>query len=115
MGVSKIWVLAEATGGNVATITLELLAKARQLAGTVKGIGQRSFRAVIPQTQASRGDASLRHHGRGFDGEQAGAAVKQVAPVHQVPVSGFTIIGGVLAHGCDNDPVCQRQATARRG
>ena len=34
MGVSKIWVLAEATGGNVATITLELLAKARELADT---------------------------------------------------------------------------------
>ena len=36
MGVSKIWVLAEATGGNVATITLELLAKARELADTVE-------------------------------------------------------------------------------
>ena len=36
MAVSKIWVLAEATGGHVATITLEMLAKARELAGTVE-------------------------------------------------------------------------------
>ena len=36
MGVSKIWVFAEAAGGNVATITLEMLAKARELAGTVE-------------------------------------------------------------------------------
>jgi electron transfer flavoprotein alpha subunit len=36
MAVSKIWVLAEATDGNVATITLEMLAKARELAATVE-------------------------------------------------------------------------------
>jgi len=36
MGLSKIWVLAEASGGNVSTITLEMLAKARTLADTVE-------------------------------------------------------------------------------
>ena len=36
MTVSKIWVLAEATDGKVATTTLEILAKARQLADTVE-------------------------------------------------------------------------------
>jgi len=36
MTVSKIWVFAEARDGKVATITLELLAKARELAGTVE-------------------------------------------------------------------------------
>jgi electron transfer flavoprotein alpha subunit len=36
MAVSKIWVFAEATDGKVATITLEILAKARQLADTVE-------------------------------------------------------------------------------
>ncbi len=36
MSVSKIWVLAEATGNDVAPITLEMLAKARDLADTVE-------------------------------------------------------------------------------
>jgi electron transfer flavoprotein alpha subunit len=36
MALSKVWVFAEATDGQVATITLELLAKARQLGETVE-------------------------------------------------------------------------------
>jgi electron transfer flavoprotein alpha subunit len=36
MAIEKIWVLAEATDGKVATITLEILAKARELGGTVE-------------------------------------------------------------------------------
>ncbi len=36
MGVSKIWVYGEAGNGGVKTITLELLAKARELADTVE-------------------------------------------------------------------------------
>lgn len=36
MAVSKIWVFAEADGGKVKTITLEMLAKARELASTVE-------------------------------------------------------------------------------
>jgi electron transfer flavoprotein alpha subunit len=38
MTVDKIWVFAEATDGTVATITLEILAKARELADTVECI-----------------------------------------------------------------------------
>jgi len=38
MTVDKIWVFAEATDGKVATITLEILAKARELASTVECI-----------------------------------------------------------------------------
>lgn len=36
MTLSKLWVVAEATGGQVATTTLELLTKARELADTVE-------------------------------------------------------------------------------
>jgi len=36
MGISKIWVFGEAAGGKVTTTTLELLAKARELADTVE-------------------------------------------------------------------------------
>ena len=38
MGIDKIWVFAEANDGKVATITLEMLAKARELAGTVEAV-----------------------------------------------------------------------------
>lgn len=36
MGISKIWVFAEANNGAVSTITLEMLTKARELADTVE-------------------------------------------------------------------------------
>ena len=36
MGLDKIWVFGEANGDAVATITLEMLAKARELADTVE-------------------------------------------------------------------------------
>jgi electron transfer flavoprotein alpha subunit len=36
MALSKVWVLAEANDGKVATITLEMLAKAREIADTVE-------------------------------------------------------------------------------
>jgi electron transfer flavoprotein alpha subunit len=38
MALSKIWVLAEASDGKVTTTTLELLTKARDLAGTVEAV-----------------------------------------------------------------------------
>ena len=38
MTLSKIWVYAEATDGNVSNTTLELLTKARELAGTVEAV-----------------------------------------------------------------------------
>jgi len=38
MALSKIWVYAEATDGNVAAITLEMLTKARSLADTVEAV-----------------------------------------------------------------------------
>jgi electron transfer flavoprotein alpha subunit len=38
MALNRIWVYAEATDGKVAPITLEILAKARDLAGTVEAV-----------------------------------------------------------------------------
>jgi electron transfer flavoprotein alpha subunit len=38
MAVNRIWVFAEATDGTVAPITLEILTKARELAGTVEAV-----------------------------------------------------------------------------
>ncbi|MCY4193437.1 MAG: electron transfer flavoprotein subunit alpha/FixB family protein, partial [bacterium] len=36
--MGTIWVFAEASGGKVATISLELLAKAREVADTVEAV-----------------------------------------------------------------------------
>ncbi len=38
MTLSKIWVFAEATDGKVSSTTLEILTKARELAGTVEAV-----------------------------------------------------------------------------
>ncbi len=38
MTLSKIWVYAEATDGKVSSTTLEILTKARELAGTVEAV-----------------------------------------------------------------------------
>jgi len=38
MGLSKVWVYAETEGEKVKTITLEMLAKARELGDTVEAI-----------------------------------------------------------------------------
>jgi electron transfer flavoprotein alpha subunit len=38
MALNRIWVLAEAAEGNVAPITLEMLTKARELAGSVEAV-----------------------------------------------------------------------------
>ncbi|MDH3705889.1 MAG: electron transfer flavoprotein subunit alpha/FixB family protein [Acidimicrobiia bacterium] len=54
MGVSKIWVYGESSGDGVKTITLELLAKARELADTVE---------VVYGGDASAVAAELGEHG----------------------------------------------------
>ena len=38
MALNRIWVYAEAADGKVAPITLEMLTKARELAGTVEAV-----------------------------------------------------------------------------
>ena len=84
MALSKIWVFAEATDGKVATITLEMLAKARELADTVEAViggdgaavaararrPRRHQGATPPATSAARSPASPvavghRRRGRG--------------------------------------------------
>jgi electron transfer flavoprotein alpha subunit len=49
MTLSKIWVYAEATDGNVTTTTLEILTKARQLASTVECVFGGDGAAVAAQ------------------------------------------------------------------
>ncbi len=57
MGLSKVWVYGEAAGGKVATITLEMLAKAREIADRVEvlyaGGDAESFASVLGEHGAA--------------------------------------------------------------
>ncbi len=74
MGLSKIWVYAEAVDGNVATITLEMLAKARALADTVECVyGGADVEAIAGQLGAH--GATAVHATGDLGGVLAGAPV----------------------------------------
>ena len=60
MAVSKIWVYAEAVNGTVATITLEMLAKARTIASTVECVYAGDDAESIAATLGAHG-ASVVH------------------------------------------------------
>ncbi|HEX5367344.1 MAG TPA: electron transfer flavoprotein subunit alpha/FixB family protein [Acidimicrobiales bacterium] len=55
MALSRIWVYAEATEGKVAPITLEILAKARELAGTVEALYGGGDADAIAETLGAHG------------------------------------------------------------
>ena len=74
MGISKIWVYAEAQGGTVATITLEMLAKARTLADTVECVYAGADADAIAATLGANG-ASAVHATGDLGGALAGAPV----------------------------------------
>jgi len=74
MSLSKIWVFAEAAGGTVATITLEMLAKARTLADTVECVYGGADADTIAGTLGAHG-ASAVHATGDLGGALAGAPV----------------------------------------
>jgi len=74
---------------------------------------QRGFGTVVPQAQIGPADAAARLDRGGFQDQQAGTGLRQVAQVHGVPVAGATVFGGVLAHRRDDDAVGQGQGAER--
>jgi electron transfer flavoprotein alpha subunit len=58
MALGKVWVLAETDGGNVTTTTLELLAKARELGGTVEAF-YGGDGAAVAETVGAHGAAKV--------------------------------------------------------
>ncbi len=74
MSLSKIWVFAEATGGTVATITLEMLAKARTIADTVECVYGGADADAIAATLGAHG-ASAVHATGDLGGALPGAPV----------------------------------------
>lgn len=54
---------------------------------------------VLPQPDVFRGDAAFGLHGRGFDADEARAALRDAAEVREVPHRHVAVFGGVLAQG----------------
>ena len=61
MALSKVWVYAEADGDKVKTITLEMLAKARELGDTVEAVFGGDGNAVAATLGAHGATKVLRH------------------------------------------------------
>ena len=60
---------------------------------------------VIPQRQIADGAATAPVDLGAFDEHQPRAAGGEPADIHQVPVGGKAVVGGVLVHRRDADPI----------
>jgi electron transfer flavoprotein alpha subunit len=74
MGLSKVWVYGEASDGKVATITLEILAKARTIADTVEVVYGNGDANAIAATLGEHGATTVHSLGD-LDGGLEGPAV----------------------------------------
>jgi len=77
VGIAKIWIYGESTDGSVATTTLELLAKARQLADTVDVVvhGDASVLAVELGDHGAASVLSIGDLGDGLPGPRIASAI----------------------------------------
>jgi hypothetical protein len=69
---------------------------------------------IRPDAQILWRDTPTRLDGGGFGDDQSGAAYCPRAQMDQVPVVRQAILGAVLAHRRDADPVTQRHAAQRQ-
>ena len=74
MALNRIWVYAEATDGKVAPLTLELLAKARSLSGTVEAVYAGADADAVAGTLGAHGATKV-HSTGDLGGSLAGVPV----------------------------------------
>src|SRR5690606_34907867 len=70
---------------------------------------QRRDLPVLPQTQVTVGDATLRVHAGRLEDDEAETAERETAQVHEMPVVGVAVPGRVLAHRRNHGAVAQCQ------
>lgn len=63
----------------------------------------------VPEPDVGVSNSSLRQDGGRFDGQQRRTRNRQLAEVNQVPVGHASVLGRVLAHRSDHDPIAQLQ------
>lgn len=100
MAMSKIWVFAEASGGNVSTITLEMLAKARQLASTVECIYGGGDAEAIAATLGAHGASKVWSTGD-LSGALAGVPVAAAVAAAAAAEAPDAILFGTTYDGRD--------------
>ena len=66
---------------------------------------ERRLAVVGIEPEAAVGDAAAALDAGRLDHDQAGAGIGQHAEMIEVPVGGDAVVGAVLAHGRDDDPV----------
>ena len=71
--------------------------------------------SVMPQTEVAMGDAPFGDHSRRLGHHDAGAALCELAEMNQMPVIGHAVLGRVLAHRRNHDPVLRRDAAQGNG
>ena len=85
-------------------------------AGRSRASGRAPARCRRTRGRGRAARCAPRAHGGRFDGQQRRAGECQVAEVDDVPVGRAALVGRVLAHGRDHDPVAQLEAAdAERG
>ena len=84
MSVNKIWVFAESAEGKATTATLEMLTKARELAGTVEALyaGGDADALAAPLGEYGATKLFVIDPGDGLPGQVAAAAIAQLAGEH---------------------------------
>ena len=74
-------------------------------------LGECDFGGVVVQAEVGPADPPARLDRSGLDDDEARTGQREVGPVLCVPVGGFAVDRGVLAHRRHHDAVGQRQRT----
>src|SRR6202171_2152729 len=77
--------------------------------------GQGVLARVVVKSEAAMGNAADRGYRGGVDCEHARARLQQLAPMHDVPVSGAAIYRRVLAHRRYHDAIGELEFAEREG
>ena len=93
MTLNKVWVFGEATDGKVATITLEMLAKAREIADTVEVVYGGADADAIAATLGEHGASAVLATGDlggGLPGVAVASAIAEAVKVYRSAVAANT-------------------------
>ncbi len=87
----------------------------RVFADRVEDPGEGPLRRRVVEAEIGRRDAGLRRDGRGFQRQEAGARLGELAEMRHVPIGRRPAAGRVLAHRRDDDAVFQFEVVEAQG
>lgn len=101
MGLSKVWVFGEATEGKVKTITLEMLAKARELSDTVEVVYGGADAEAVAATLGEHGATAVLSTGDLNGGLQGVAVASAIAAAISAGTGPAAVLCGTTYDGRD--------------